>query len=98
MFSQAPSLIAMAYMWQAVSPALYKQVQREGVLTLPSAKYIRNISLSVGDDFKLPQPAKRYLSARFQKLKETDHDVSLIMNEVYCQKKVQYSNYLWYGS
>ena len=76
-------LIAMAYMWQSVSPALYKQVQLEGVLILPSAKYILNISSSVGDDFKLTQPANRYLSARFQKLKETDHEVSLKMDEVY---------------
>ena len=70
-----------------LSPALYKQVQLEGVLNLPSAKYIRNISSSVGDDFKRTQPAKRYLSPRFQNLKETDHEVSLIMDEVYCQKK-----------
>ena len=88
----SPSLIAMAYMWQSVSPALYKQVQLEGILTLPSAKYVRTLSSSIGDDFELTQPAKRYMSARFQKLKETDHEVSLIMDEVYCQKKVQYSN------
>ena len=37
----SPSLIAMAYICQSVSPTLYKQVQLEGVLTLPSAKYIR---------------------------------------------------------
>ena len=91
----SPSLIAMSYMRQSVSPALYKQL--EGVLTLPPAKYIRNISSSVGDDCKLTQPAKRYLSARFQKLKETDHEVSLIMDEVYCQNKVQYSNGMFYG-
>ena len=70
-------------MWQSVSPALYKQVQVEGVLTLPLAKHIRNISSSVGDDFNLTKPAKIYLLARFLKLRETDHEVSLIMDEVY---------------
>ena len=84
----SPSLIAMAYMWQSVSPALYKQVQLEGILTLPPAKYVRTLSSSIGDDLELTQPAKRYMSARFQKLKET---------EVYCQKKVQYSNGMFYG-
>ena len=73
----SPSLIAMAYMWQSVSPALYKQVQL----------VVRTLSSSIGDDLELTQPAKRYMSARFKKLKETDHEVSLIMDKVYCQKK-----------
>ena len=69
----------------------------EEVLTLPSAKYVRSVSSAIADDFKLTEPAKTYLSARFSKLKEIDHKVSLMMDEVYCQKKVEYSNGRFYG-
>ena len=77
--------------------ALYKQIQADAILTLPSSKYVKSITSALGEDLKLTQPARKYLSARFSKLKDIDHVVSLLMDEVYCQKKVEYSNGQFYG-
>ena len=92
------SLLAMAFMWQSISPALYRQVDSDGVLTLPSVKHVRALTSAVGADLKLTDPARKYLQTRFSKLKPDDHDVSLLMDEVYCKQTVQYTNGQFYGT
>ena len=88
------SLLAMAFMWQSVSP---KQISLDGILTLPSAKYVRNLVSTVGDDLNLTKPAEKYLTSRFSKLNQDDQKVSLLMDEVYCKQTVQYCNGQFYG-
>ena len=92
------SLLAMSFLWQSVCPALYNQISLDGMLNLPSSKYIRNLVARVGDDLKLTDPAKKYLEARFSKLNTNDHQVSLLMDEVYCKQTVQYSNGRFFGA
>jgi hypothetical protein len=90
-------LLAMTCMWEITSPALYKQICRDEVLTLPHYKYLRSLTSALGSDLKLSEPAKAYLKARFSKLNEEDKCVSLIMDEVYVHKSVQYTNGQFYG-
>ena len=36
----SPDLLACATLWENTSPALYKQIQLEGILTLPTPRHI----------------------------------------------------------
>ena len=85
------SLLAMAFMWQSVSPALYGQIDSDGVLTIPSVIHVRELTSAVGNNLKLTNPARHYLQARFSKLSPDDHQVSLLMDEVYCKQTLQVS-------
>ena len=91
------SLLAMAYMWQSISPATYRQIVAGDVLTLPAARYVRSLVSAVGNDLKLTEPAEECLSSRFSKLKDRDTTVTLLMDEVHCQKSVNYSNGKFFG-
>lgn len=53
-------------MWQNTSPALYRQIKNEGVLTLPTAKYVRRLSsgLDVDSGFEVSDATRAYLQAR----------------------------------
>ena len=76
----------MTFMWQSVSPTLYKQISSDRILTLPSAKYVRNLVSAVGDALNLTKPAEKYLTSRFSKLSQDDQKVSLFMvDEGYCK-------------
>ena len=46
-------VLALACMWQNVSPALYKQIQADAVLTLPNYKYVRRLSSALTVDLRL---------------------------------------------
>ena len=45
----------------------------------------------------LSDSTKAYLQARYQKLNEKEEIVSVLMDEVYCQRSVQYVNGQFYG-
>ena len=44
------SLLAMAVMWHDISPAAYKQIMSEGLLTLPSERHLRNLTSALNTD------------------------------------------------
>ena len=69
----------------------------DDVFILPHYKHLRSFTSALGSDLKLTEPAKTYLKARFSKLNEEDKCVSLIMDEVYVLKSVQYTNGQFYG-
>ena len=68
------------------------QIVADDVLTLPSARYVRSLVSAIGNDLKLTEPAKKYLSTRFSTLKDRDTTVTLLMDEVHCQQSANYSN------
>ena len=45
----------------------------------------------------LSDSTKAYLQARYQKFNEKEKIVSVLMDEVYCQRSVQYANGQFYG-
>ena len=63
-------LLAMACTWSSVSPALYRQIISDGVLTLPCPKYARRISngIEVESSFTVSDSTVAYLEARKKKL------------------------------
>ena len=85
-------------MWQNVSPALYKQIQADAVLTLPNCKYVRRLSSALTADLHLSDSTIVYLNARMANVCQRELHVNLILDEVYCQKSVQHANGGFYGN
>ena len=80
----------MAVMWHDISPAAYKQIMSEGLLTLPSERHLRNLTSALNTDLELADSSIEYLKIKKSKLPDKDLTVAVLMDEVYCQKKVQY--------
>ena len=70
----------------------------EGVMTLPTADYLRRLCSAIDTNIlSLTESGMAYLRARCSKLLEKDCLVSLLKGEVYVQKNVQYINGKFYG-
>ena len=91
------SLLAMAVTWQKISPAAYKQIFEEGILTLPTERYIRHLISAISVDMKLGVSTKAYLTARKSKLADKDLLITIIIDEIYTSKQVQYNNGKFHG-
>ena len=86
------SLLALAVMWQHISPAAYRQMLADDVLTLPSVRRIQQLSSAVTVDLELSSATVSYLKLRLSKLSAKDSAVSLLIDEVHTKKTVEYLN------
>ena len=93
----SPSLLSMSILWQQTSSAAYRQVSNEDVLTLPSQRHLRRLTSALDVNLEITDSTIAYLRARRQKLSTKDLKVTVIMDEVFCQKNVQYSNGKFFG-
>ena len=82
------SLLAMAVMWQKISPSAYRHMYHEDVLTLPTERRIRQLTSAI----------KAYLRARISRLEAKDLLISVLIDEIYSSKQVQYVNGSFYGN
>ena len=81
----------MCVLLQRISPASYKHLYEDDVLTLPSPSHLRRISSAIDiDTMTLNESNIAYLTARFKKLSEKDRLVSVLLDEVYSNQCVQY--------
>ena len=92
------SLLAVAVMWQNISPAAYRQIYQEGILTPPSERRIRQLTSVIGVDMELGDSTKAYLYARKSKLQPKDCLISVIIDEIYTSKQVHYIHGKFYGN
>ena len=92
-----PSLLAMASLSENISPSSYKQMYSDRWLILPTWNYLQRLSSALNVDSELSDSTISYLKARFGRFAEKDKTVSILMDEVYCRKKVEYLNGKFYG-
>ena len=92
------SLLAIAVVWQKISPAAYKHIYQEGILTLPTERRIRQLTSAIGVDMELGESTKAYLRARKSKLQSKDLVVSVLIDEIYTSRQVQCVNGKFYGN
>ena len=83
----------MSVMWQQISPAAYHQIASEDILTLPTQRHLRRLPSALDVNLEITDSTIAYLQARKSKLSTKDLLVNVIMDEVFCQKKVQYSHF-----
>ena len=84
-------LLSMCVLWENTSSTLYRQICDEGVLTLPSVRYIKKLNSALFVDTGLTQQTIKYLEARVAKLNELEKIGSLIMDEVYVAKRCEFT-------
>ena len=90
-------LLCQAVLWDCTSPALFKQIHHEGLLTIPTPKHVQRLKVPFSAESGLTESNKRYLTARIANLSEREKNVNLILDEVYSSKRVEYSNGTFFG-
>ena len=77
-------LLAMAVIWDNVSPALYRQILSEDVLSLPTQNYVRRLSGGLKMDTGLPDATVDYLRTRYSGLKDKEREqlVNLMLDDI----------------
>ena len=76
-------LLSTCVLWENTSSNLYKQIREEGVLTLPSQRYIQQLTSAISVDTGLTEHTLKYLEARAAKLNEREKIGALLIDEVY---------------
>ena len=92
------SLLASSALWENTSPALYKHIMKENVLTLPSEKHLRNLTSILTTESGITSSTAAYLRARAKGLSDREKLVSVLIDEVYCAKQTEYSNGKFFGN
>lgn len=91
----SPELILMSYILYASSSSAYQHLLDQKVLCLPSVLTLRKITRRTSSQTGLDNA--EYLKMRLSKLNHFETHVSLIMDEIYLGKRVEYSGGKIYG-
>ena len=75
-------LLSMCALWENTPTAL-NQVREEGILTLPSTRYINKLTPALSMDTGLSEHTLKYLNARVAKLNERKKIGCLIIDKVF---------------
>ena len=76
------SFLWAAITWQKTSPALYKLLKEDGLMTLPSISYLKQLSGSFSLASGLSNSAVAYLEERLKTLSPKEKTVALAIDEV----------------
>ena len=90
-------ILSCSALWKNTSPALYRQILQNEVLTLPSKSLLEKLTSAFSVDSGMSDATERYLKMRFSKLNDREKVVNLIVDEVYSSKRVEYSGGKIYG-
>ena len=83
------SFVWTALTWFKTSPALYRLIQKDGLLTLPSIRYLKQISSSFSLETGLSTGVCSYLKTRISALSQEERTVVLMIDEVIlCKNKI----------
>ena len=93
----SPDLLTCCVLWENTSPALFKLIHNEGVLTTPHPKYVKSLSRPFKVDTGMTETNKKYLETRISNLSDQQKVVNLMVDEVYTSKRVEYVGGTYYG-
>jgi hypothetical protein len=75
------SLLWMAMTWHKSSPSLYRQMQREDLLTIPCTSHLKRISSELSLETGLSDSTVAYLKERIQTLSEPEKIIAILVDE-----------------
>ena len=67
-------------------------IRDEGLLTIPSIRYIKKLTSAISVETGLTEQTIKYLKARFLRLDDREKIVSLIFDEIYVAKRCDFSS------
>ncbi len=85
-------LLACSAMWENQSPSLYRHMTSEGILSLPSKRWIHQLTKALSLGTGLQPSSLSYLKARSKSLTEEQKLVILLIDEIYCAQKLEYAS------
>ena len=77
--------------WENTYSNLYKQIRNEGMLIIPSFRYIKKLISAISVETGLTDQTIKYLGARIAKLNDREKIGSLIFDEIYVAKRCEFS-------
>jgi hypothetical protein len=86
----SPELTVLAYLIHSTSAAAYDVLREQNVLYLPSVSTLKKVTRRLNPNDGLDNSA--YLALRASKLNEQERAVTLIIDEIYIAKRVEYSS------
>ncbi len=86
----SPDLLAAATMWKTTSPALYKQLLLENVLSIPSIGHLSQLSKALTTETGMSNATVRYLKMRIGNIDNREKKIVLIGDEIHCAQRVEY--------
>ncbi len=90
-------MLIASSLWKATSPALYKQLIREDMLTLPSIQHLRHLSMPLRVDLGMSSSSIAYLKARSESLSKRDKESFLMVDEVFNAQRMEYCGGMFFG-
>ena len=87
----SPDLLSTCVLWENTSSNLYIQIRGEGLLTIPSIRYIKKLTSAISVETGLTEQTIKYLEARFLRLADREKIGSLIFDEIYVAKRCEFS-------
>lgn len=90
-------LLASCALWQTTSPALYRKLLDEDILSLPSVSHLKNLTCHLNTDIGLNEKTKIYLSERLKALTEREKVMVLMVDEIYCAQRVEFMGGNFFG-
>lgn len=83
-------LLILAYLIYSTSPSAYKAMLDQDALCLPSDRTLRFITAKVGSTKGLD--SEQYLQLRASKLSQMEKTVTLVIDEIYIARRIEYSS------
>ena len=83
-------LMALAVIWQKISPQLYRHMLHEDLLCLPSERHIKRISTALTVSSGLNESTLTYLSLRIKNLSARERHIHLMIDEIYLSQRVEF--------
>lgn len=90
-------ILCQAVLWDCTSPALYRQIHQNGILTIPSPKHVQRLKVPFSAESGITESNKRYLQTRIKDLSPREIITNLILDEVYSSKRVEMVNGAIFG-
>ena len=78
----SPVLYSSVAMWQALSPALYRHLVKEKLLTLPHENTLKRLTKDIKSEPGITAETEAYLKARISKLKMREKLIVLLIDEI----------------
>ena len=80
----------MANIIFATSPWAYERLREEQIIVLPSVKTLRKITMNLDKTNRLDD--KTYLQMRYSQLNAFDHNIIIMINEIYLSNHIESTN------
>ena len=86
----SPELLSLALTWSLCSPNLYKRIQEENILSLPTIAHLKRLSKAFDFSTGLDENTLKYIAARTKNLTDREKVLVLMIDEIHSAKRIEY--------